>query len=431
MRHINILGFIFIFLTIISCDKENITNNSTQKKHNPIVFAHGFLASGDTYHLQIQRFTSNGYDLSELYTFDWNTLGLGNSEAQLDNFIDKVLEETGAEQVDLVGHSAGSGLVYGYCSNKSQADKIGHLVLLAGFPQSKPGGINGEVPTLNVYSTADAVSSGGGDIPKATNLKLTDKDHYEVATCEATFSAMYNFFNDTTPATSSILPENEIYISGKALSFGENLYVKNTKVAIYKVSSEDGSRITSTPIATFPVGKDGYWGPLKIDKNTYYEFLVTAEASGSRPVHYYFEPFIRSSNAVYLRSYPASGSLGATFLSSLPKKDEQAVTAFFGASQAAIKDRDNLSINDVSLSTESLTQASNTTIALFVYDANNNQRSDGGSVGLFATFPFLKATDVYIPTDISDKITYTFNDRTIHLRNWKSKTEGVSVAIFQ
>lgn len=431
MRHKYILEILFILLTFISCDKEVNTDNPTPRKHNPIVFAHGFLASGDTYHLQIQRFTSNGYDLSELYTFDWNTLGLGNSEALLDNFIDKVLEETGAEQVDLVGHSAGSGLVYGYCSKKSQADKIGHLVLLAGFPQSKPGGANGEVPTLNVYSTADAVSSGGGDIPRAANLKLTDKDHYEVATCEATFSAMYELFNDTTPTTTSVLPEEDIYISGKALSFGENLYVRNTKVAIYSVSKEDGSRISSTPEATFSVGKEGYWGPLKINKNTNYEFLVTAEASGNRPVHYYFEPFVRSSNAVYLRSYPASGSLGAAFLSSLPQKDEQAVTAFFGASQAAIKDRDVLSINDVSLSTEPLTQASNTTIALFVYDENNNQRTDGGSVGLFASFPFLKATDVYVPTATSDKITYSLNDRTIHLRNWKSKTEGVSVAVFQ
>ncbi len=431
MWHKNILGIIFILLTFFSCDKETTTDTSTPRNHNPIIFVHGFLASGDTYHLQIQRFTSNGYDLSELYTFDWNTLGLGDSEALLNNFIDKVLEETGAEQVDLVGHSAGSGLVYGYCSKKTQADKVGHLVLLAGFPQSKPGGSSGEVPTLNVYSTADAVSAGGGDIPRATNLKLTDKDHYEVATCEATFSAMYKLFNDNTPSTTSILPEEIIKISGKALSFGENLYVRKTKVDVFEVNENDGSRISPTPLATFSIASDGYWGPLMVQKNAHYEFLVTAEASGSRPVHYYFEPFVRSSNAVYLRSYPANGSLGAAFLSSLPQKDEQAVTAFFGASKAAVKDRDQLSVNDINLSTEPLTKASNTTIALFVYDANNNQNSDGGSVGLFASFPFLKATDAYISTNTSEKVTYSFNDRKIHLRNWKSKSEGVSVAVFQ
>ena len=428
----NIAKLLVLLLFITACSKDDTDNDNAEKGAYPIIFVHGFLASGDTYHLQIQRFASNGYSLDRLYTFDWNTLGSTNTESLLNNFIDKVLEETGAEYVDLVGHSAGSGLVYNYCKKKSQADKIAHLVLLAGFAQSKPGGVNGEIPTLNVFSTADEVASNGGNIPKAINLKLTDKDHYEVATCTATFEALYKLFNnEKDPSTTTILPEDRIMIAGKALSFGENLYVKNTTVSIYEVSKEDGLRTSDTPIATFDIAKEGFWGPVQVEKNTYYEFLVAAEAAGSRPVHYYFEPFVRSSNAVYLRSFPAAGTLGATFLSSLPKNDRQAVTAFFGASKAAILGRDNLSVNDISLSTPQLTEAANTTIALFSYDANNNEMSDVGSVGLFTSFPFLKATDIFYSTSLPEKITYTFNDRIIHLRNWKSASEGVSVAVFQ
>jgi hypothetical protein len=426
--------FLFLWIVLlISCKKENEENTNVIPDDGkiPVVMVHGFLASGDTYSLQIQRFCSNGYNLNKMYTFDWNSLGTANSEALLNKFIDNVLAETGAKQVDLMGHSAGSGLVYSYCKKATQAAKVAHLVLLAGFPQTKPGGPNGELPTLNIYSTADAVSSGGGNIPNAQNLKLTDKDHYEVATCFDSFEAMYKLFNATAPTVNTITAESTINISGKALSFGENLYVTGTKVSVFEVSNTTGFRISETPVEEFSVDKEGFWGPLTVKPNTYYEFLVTATASGSRPVHYYFEPFKRSNNAIYLRSFPAAGSLGAAFLGSLPKKDEQAVTAFFGASQAAINGRDILTINTTELSTPLLAKASNTTIALFVYDANNNAESNGGSVGLFATFPFLKATDEYIGTENPETITYSLNGRNIRMKNWKSKSEGVSVAVFE
>jgi hypothetical protein len=56
-------------------DDEGTVDPGPEAEMLPIVMAHGFLASGDTYELQFLRFASNGYPLDMLYTYEWNTLG--------------------------------------------------------------------------------------------------------------------------------------------------------------------------------------------------------------------------------------------------------------------------------------------------------------------------------------------------------------------
>ncbi|HRG88387.1 MAG TPA: hypothetical protein PLW44_05160, partial [Chitinophagales bacterium] len=114
--HIRTALFFAALLFISSCAKDKDDNNSNNgdgcKQLHPVIFLHGFLASGDTWANQVMRFTSNGYCDNLLYAYDWNTLGGGNDVNALNTFIDTVLARTGATQVDLVGHSAGGG--YGY-----------------------------------------------------------------------------------------------------------------------------------------------------------------------------------------------------------------------------------------------------------------------------------------------------------------------------
>jgi hypothetical protein len=51
----------------------------------PVIFIHGFLASGDTYALQAQRFRANDYCARRIFAFDWNTLtGLQSAVPLLD-----------------------------------------------------------------------------------------------------------------------------------------------------------------------------------------------------------------------------------------------------------------------------------------------------------------------------------------------------------
>ncbi len=397
----------------------------------PIILVHGFLASGDTYELQLQRFASNGYCNQNLYAFDWNTLAFGSdATTELDAFIDDVLNATGFAQVDLAGHSAGSGTCYSYLGTAERATKVAHYVHLAGNPTDGPAGPNGEVPTMNIWSTEDLVVQGG-DIPDAVNEMQTDKDHYEVATSVPTFELMHAFFNDgNSPSTTEITPETDIRVSGRVVSFGENIPMEGATINIYEVSPADGSRIVDTPEASATSDVNGDYGPVALRGSINYEFEVIP-SDGSRKVHYFREAFVRSSELVYLRTIP-TGGLGGVLLGSLPSDDNQTVLAFYSGSKAVINGRDVLSVDGNVLSTPEFTAPENSTIAMFYYDGNDNQTSDltdiGGSWALVPTF--LAAVDMYIPTSSPSSVTIDLNGKTITVPNLKSETDGVIVAQF-
>jgi len=425
--------FYALFISVLfSCTKENTGNISSIPEplpsgKDPIIFVHGFLASGDTYEKQVKRFTSNGYSQADLYTFDWNSLGDRNVvNSNLNKLVDTVLARTGKTKIHLVGHSAGTGIVQDYANRYKT--KVKSLTLLAGFPPNRQDSI----PILNIYSTFDFIASNGRDVIGGTNLKQTDKDHYEVATCSASFEAMYKFFNDgQAPVTLEYTAENDIILSGKSGSFGENKFLENTVVEIYKVEANTGFRINNSPEKIFNTDANGFWGPFRGQANTYYEFVVYDNISGSRKVHYYREPFTRSDKLIYLRTFPTGVSIAGLFLAALPKDDNQSVTAFFGASQAAIANRDELILDGNILSTNTFCSKENTTIALFAYDDNKNKVTNMTSIGAFNLFPFLKGADIYFPTTSKQTITMSLNGRTLHATNWKSNSEGVNVMVFE
>ncbi|MBX7225927.1 MAG: hypothetical protein K1X55_07840 [Chitinophagales bacterium] len=424
----------FIAILMLSCKKET-DNGSTEPPiptdKLPIVMAHGVLASGDTYEQQILRFISNGYDPRVLYVFDWNTIGFGtSSDVLLDKYIDEVLEKTGASQVILVGHSAGGGLGYGYCSTQKRANKVAKYIHIGSGGITKPAGpgSEGSIPTLNIWSEGDKVA-GGSNVEGCTNIELIDKDHYQVATGVEAFAAMYEFIHGVPPATTSITPESDIKLSGRVITFGENQPGSAATVKIFELKS-DGYRKNSSPDATIVADNKGYWGSFSAKPDTYYEFEVTPSNPDERKVHYYREPFKRSDKTVYLRIFPPKGSLAYNFLSDLPEDDNQSVNAFFGANQAVVSGRDVLLVNEDTLSTTKFAQDTYTTIAMFFYDTNNNQATDLKSVGLFANSAFLKFADIYFPALTPQTVTYTFNGRQLKCPNWKSGTEGVSVMVF-
>lgn len=145
------LLFSFHFFIISGCQssfvEEQIADNKSPCEkaaeegisyYRPVVVVHGFLASGDTYALQYQRFSENCYGENYVRAFDWNSTGFGaNQSAALDAFINNVLEETGADKVDLAGHSAGGGVCYTYLSNAAYAAKVAHYAHLGSSAQAR------------------------------------------------------------------------------------------------------------------------------------------------------------------------------------------------------------------------------------------------------------------------------------------------------
>lgn len=434
----------FLFLTLIvvftACKREVSTLAVDCQEKRPVVVIHGFLASGDTYALQEQRFVQNGYCLGRIFAFDWNSTSTisGGSQApiiaDLDRFIDSVLTVTGATQVDLAGHSAGSGLGYNYLSTASRAAKVAHYAFLAGDGASitQAAGPNGEVPTLNIWSTDDTIVAGDS-IPGAQNLLLTGKDHYQVATSEETFVAMFRFFNPDLSAPNAYLtpaPEANrvINISGRALSLGENAPAAGATIDIYSVNPNDGTRLAPyTSLYTITADANGKWGPVALSAAQTYEFRV--QPIGDRPVIYYREALKRPSTMVYLRTLASSG-LGSILTSGLPSNDDEGALGVFTASQATVYQRDILKVNNFNLSTPDFAATTKSAIASFLYDDNNNQVTDGTAAGLFTSFPFINGVDYYIPATPATTYNIVFNNRYLNVPNRRSLTDGVVVAVF-
>jgi hypothetical protein len=434
MKKVNFL-FAFIILFSFSCKKDSTETSKEPEvdtRKFPIVMVHGMLASGDTYEKQMLRFASNGYDMDMLFAFNWNSLGGGTAvTGQLDKFIDEVIAKTGFDQVELVGHSAGSTSVYEYCKTDKRAAKVRHVVLLAGIVQAQPAGTkNFPVPTLNIFSPYDQVVVLGGNINGAKNVSLELKDHYEVATSLETFTEMYQFFTNETPTTLEITSQVNPTISGEVLSFGENITGNGATLEIYEVNAETGFRISRTPDFTFSIKEDNRWGPIQVKSNTNYEFKVFTGKSGDRPVHYYREAFVRDNKNVLIRYYPPTGSLASLFLTALPKQDDQSAMAFFSASQAVIEGRDQLTVNGNELANNQLASAANTTIAMFMYDDNKNKVSDVKPINAFSLFPFLAGVDLFFPLEGGEFSTFKMNGRVLNVPNWPSASEGVGIAIF-
>ncbi|HPM75646.1 MAG TPA: hypothetical protein PK961_01045 [bacterium] len=396
----------------------------------PIVFAHGFLEEGDAFAAQSMRFAANGYCPERIHAFDWNTL-IYNSAAQtqqLDAFIDDVLAADNAAQVELVGHSMGGGLGYDYLRDAARAAKVAHYVHVASFGlgAAPPG-----VPMLNLSSSADYIA-GTCTIEGAQNVLFDDLDHLELITSAKTFTEMYRFFNNgEQPATTEIVPEEEIELSGRAVVIGTNEPAPDYEIAIYEVDPATGERLHTEPDALLYSDVNGDWSEFTAAPYAYYEFACTDQDRTFPPVHYYREPFTRSCDKVYFRVYPAPDTLLGTMFRLFPFRDNYAVCAWLNLTEAAVVGRNSFTVDGIDLATPDLAAADVNTIVVGFFDINFNGASDltvaGGLLGMF---PFIRVFDYLIPTDEREPIVFTFDGDTLAVPNLPSRTEGLVFAVF-
>jgi hypothetical protein len=419
---------------INSCKKDDAgAHLGPEQPMIPIVMAHGLIGSADSYELQLLRFASNGYPPELLHTFVWNTLDLnfqGHVDA-LEAFIDEVRAATGFDQVDLVGHSYGTFLSMSYCSRASGASKVRNVVLLGGVGQERPAG-NREIkiPTLNIYSPFDRVVRNGGDTPGATNLRLQQKDHFEVASCVETFEAMYQFFRNRKPGTLDIIPTENPVISGTVVSFGENISGDGATLEIYEVNPHTGSRLNPVPDAQYSIGPDNRWGPFQTKTGARYEFRVSTGKPGDRPFRYYREPFTRDNHHAVIRYSPPEGSVFKLAFDLIPRDDNQPINVYFNVSQAMITGKDQVSVNGMDISTPQFANPNMSTVALFMFDVNNNGRTDATPFPLLRDIPALSIGDFFFPLHPDSSTTVIFNGRKIVMPASRLQTEGVCVATF-
>ena len=123
----------------------------------PVVFVHGFAGSGSQFEAQAMRFASNGYPVDYIAVHEYDSLFATETQeqvlARLDALIDDIKARTGATQIDLLGHSLGTGLMQAYLnSDPARAANVAHYVNLDGATAAAPPG---GVPTLAVWGQGD------------------------------------------------------------------------------------------------------------------------------------------------------------------------------------------------------------------------------------------------------------------------------------
>lgn len=423
----------------MACEDQKETGTSEEeaqiticeRQRRPIIFIHGFLAAGDTWNRQITRLLASGSCPEDIQVFDWNSLDMSadHSEA-LDLLITNMLASSDFNQVDLVGHSAGGGVAYTYLAEAEYNAKVNRYVHVASFPNDAPAGIEGNIPTLNLWSSADLVVEGA-DIPGATNVELMGLDHYLIATSFESFNQMIDFLYEAEPLENDpfLSAESEmresIQVAGKVLSLGENQALSQTEIELWEVD-DNGQRIEL--ISILESDADGGYLATNLKANTYYEWVPNLTDSESPKVRYFTPKLKQDQGYLYLRTFPGEGSLASILVRQLPQSETQSSLVIFNAHRAFLAEQDQLTLDGTNILSPEVASAENTTIALFVFDINEDGQTDG-RLPLFEGFPFLSVVDYPIEAEANTSLNIAYNGVELNVPKSASK-EGTIIVIF-
>ena len=407
----------------------------------PIVFVHGALGSASQFQTQALRFASNGYPVDHVVGLDYDSLSAtGNLAAvwdDLDATIDAVLADTGAERVELVGHSLGTFVSQAYLtSTPERAARVAHYVNLDGRPAAAPPA---GVPTLAVWGEG----SPDRTIVGAENVQFADQSHTQVATSASTFAEMYELFRGRRPRTTDVLPQVPTHVSlaGEALLFPANEPAEGSTVEVWRVDPRTGRRAGRRPAASYPVGPEGTWGPFRADGRATYEMaIVSAPAEdGTRTTHHFYaQPYRRSDHLIrLLTSRPGEGV--AALLDRSERHTNLTITRnqeWWGDQGAA---GDVLTVGDQSVLNAATAPRSKRALAFFAFDdgADGVSHLDAVPEG-FGSLPFLTGADVFVPAATPPDATIRIatvgragdgETEVVNVPNWASSTDAVSVQL--
>jgi pimeloyl-ACP methyl ester carboxylesterase len=400
--------------------------------HRPVIFVHGFAGSGSQFEAQAMRLTSNSYSPDDIVAHEYDSLfGVETQSevlARLDVLIDDMKAQTGADQVDLLGHSLGTGLMQAYLNgDPARAANVAHYVNLDGAQAgSPPGG----VPTLAVWGAGDP----SRQIVGATNVYFPDQTHVQVVTSSETFVEIYRFFNDADPSATEIVrqPAGQVTVAGRAIKFLSNEPVTDAQLDVYEVEQSTGARASGTPVFSKSLTGDGSWGPFDVNPNRYYEFVLTR---GDDVHHLYFQPFPRTNHMVRLLTSDPGVGLDALWEKSADHANLAIVRnkEWWGDQGAS---NDVLEVNGISVINAATAPQSKRVVGVFVYDAGvDGVTNTDVPIPAFFGLPFLTGIDVNLPaaTPPDGTISVAATPRggqgveTINVPNWASSTDSVSV----
>ena len=398
----------------------------------PVIFVHGSTGSGAQFETQALRLSSNGYPADRIAVHEYDsTFGSTTMDqvwAGLDDLITELLAETGADGVDLLGHSLGTTVSQGYLnSSPERAARVAHYVNIDGrTAASPPGGVD----TLAVWGEGDQTRQ----IVGAQNDYAPGQSPVQVATSAETFAQIYEFLTGRQPRTTNVVPNGKIRLSGEANVFPQNQGADGFTLRIFEIDRRTGQRERQSPDATFAIGADGAWGPFEAHAGKRYEFALT-RTDGSVH-HLYFQPFLRSDHLVRLLTTRPGEGLDVL-------REPSDTTAAFGVirykemwgDQGA--NNDTLEINGVNILNEATAPRAKRVNAMFVGDDDLDGVTDlSAPVQPWFSLPFISAVDLVVPatTPPDDTVRIEMVARAgdgdhevINIPNWASSQNIVTV----
>ena len=416
----------------------------------PIIFVHGQSGSAQQFETQAMRFTSNGYPQELLFAFEYDTSSLVNPLNDLDQFIDAVKAQTGAEQVNAIGHSRGTSVWTAYLDDPAYegAKKVARYVNIDGrSPPELPGG----VPTIGIWGEWNTAGSGynrRGDTnaqigpDPASNYYFGTKSHTEVATSAEAFALMYEFLTGESPVTTDVIPEppGQVRVKGRAVIFPENIGFDGSTLEVWRVDHSTGHRISNRPLAVYDIDSSGEFGPVNLNGRKHYEFALHRPATAIIPFetvhHFYAEPFSRSDYFLRLQSSQAgqgleaytANSLGTTNLVITRQRE-------FWGDQG--EEGDRLLVDGLDVVLPNTSPRTGVNLAVFTYDEGLDGITDTskGELFPFNLLTFLTAVDVATTAtpdgsgsvSVIDISRGSGNATEINVPNWPSSTDRISV----
>jgi hypothetical protein len=254
-----------------------------------------------------------------------------------------------------------------------------------------------------------------------------EKDHFAVAASDDSFAAIYKYLRGEDPKYTSIqCGEKMVTLEAKVESFADNVIPVGATVEMYELGGD--SRRRGPPVQTFTVGQDGVIGPWQAKRLQQYEFRAL-DPSGKVVGRQYISPFKRSNR--WIRFLSPSDGVGAIATNPIVAADGHSVVIGRSYKGAFRKDLgDSLKVNGTEVLADEFANAKSATVGLFLFDANQNGASDGGSLSAYEGLPFMRGTDVFMTASPPGFIDLEYNGTAMRVPNWPSAPEGPLFVVF-
>jgi pimeloyl-ACP methyl ester carboxylesterase len=215
--------------------------------------------------------------------------------------VHRVLAQTGAKQLVLIGHGRGALTVRNYILSGGD-QTVSHAVLSA--PDAPQPGAKASLPLADFDSDA---------LKGVKSLVFANAAQPDGAFSQADFEASYRFITGLPAASPTIWPQVDLVLSGTVTGMGarsgdratagahfyNNLPTPKAQLEIFAVQRHTGLRL-GPALYTQSLAADGRWGPFRAEQGVAYEFVT--RAPGYAVTHTYRSPFPRGSQWVHLKT---------------------------------------------------------------------------------------------------------------------------------